>query len=135
MNQNHGTPGLGAILLCLLLAAPCAHAERVKDLASVGGVRDNQLVGYGLVVGLDGSGDQTSQTPFTVQSLKNMLAQFGITVPPGVTIQLKNVAAVSIHAELSPFAAVDAAYPTELTRPCRSMPSCRRSRSPARRST
>ncbi|HLT92455.1 MAG TPA: flagellar basal body P-ring protein FlgI, partial [Woeseiaceae bacterium] len=104
MNRNHGTPGLFPILLCLLLAVPCAHAERVKDLASVGGVRDNQLVGYGLVVGLDGSGDQTSQTPFTVQSLKNMLAQFGVTVPPGVNLQLKNVAAVSIHAELPPFA-------------------------------
>lgn len=81
-----------------------AFAERVKDLASVAGVRNNQLVGYGLVVGLAGSGDQTSQTPFTVQSLKNMLQQFGITVPPGVNLQLKNVAAVSIHADLPPFA-------------------------------
>jgi flagellar P-ring protein precursor FlgI len=81
-----------------------AFAERVKDLASVAGVRNNQLVGYGLVVGLDGSGDQTSQTPFTIQSMKNMLQQFGITVPPGVNLQLKNVAAVSIHADLPPFA-------------------------------
>ncbi|MEX2257905.1 MAG: flagellar basal body P-ring protein FlgI [Woeseia sp.] len=81
-----------------------ALADRVKDLASVAGVRHNQLVGYGLVVGLDGSGDQTSQTPFTVQSVKNMLTQFGITVPPGVNLQLKNVAAVSIHADLPPFA-------------------------------
>ena len=56
-----------------------ASAERVKDLASVAGVRVNQLVGYGLVVGLDGTGDQTSQAPFTVQSLKNMLAQLGVT--------------------------------------------------------
>ncbi|HLT92259.1 MAG TPA: flagellar basal body P-ring protein FlgI [Woeseiaceae bacterium] len=94
--------GWGA-LLALVLAQPAA-AERVKDLASVAGVRSNQLVGYGLVVGLDGSGDQTSQTPFTVQSLKNMLTQFGITVPPGVNLQLKNVAAVSVHAELPPFA-------------------------------
>lgn len=84
--------------------AQSAMAERVKDLASVAGVRSNQLVGYGLVVGLDGSGDQTSQTAFTVQSLKNMLTQFGITVPPGVNLQLKNVAAVSIHADLPPFA-------------------------------
>ncbi|MFM7626698.1 MAG: flagellar basal body P-ring protein FlgI, partial [Gammaproteobacteria bacterium] len=60
-----------------VLAAP-ARAERVKDLASVAGVRTNQLVGYGLVVGLDGTGDQTSQAPFTIQSIKNMLAQFGI---------------------------------------------------------
>jgi flagellar P-ring protein precursor FlgI len=81
-----------------------ALADRVKDLASVAGVRNNQLVGYGLVVGLDGSGDQTSQTPFTVQSIKNMLSQFGITVPPGVNLQLKNVAAVSIHGDLPPFA-------------------------------
>ena len=81
-----------------------AQAERIKDLASVAGVRSNQLVGYGLVVGLDGTGDQTSQAPFTVQSLKNMLAQFGITVPPDVNPQLRNVAAVSVHADLPPFA-------------------------------
>ena len=56
-----------------------AHAERVKDLATVGGVRSNQLVGYGLVVGLDGTGDQTTQAPFTAQSIKNMLARFGVS--------------------------------------------------------
>jgi flagellar P-ring protein precursor FlgI len=61
------------------------------------------LTGYGLVVGLDGTGDQTSQTPFTVQSVVNMLTQFGITVPPGTNLQLKNVAAVSIHADLPAF--------------------------------
>lgn len=87
-----------------IVLAPTAAADRVKDLASVGGVRTNQLVGYGLVVGLDGSGDQTQQTPFTVQSLKSMLAQFGITLPPDVNPQLKNVAAVSVQAELPPFA-------------------------------
>ena len=81
-----------------------AHAERVKDLASVAGVRSNPLVGYGLVVGLDGTGDQTSQAPFTVQSLKAMLNQLGVTVPPGVNPQLKNVAAVAINADLPPFA-------------------------------
>jgi len=81
-----------------------AHADRVKDLASVAGVRDNQLVGYGLVVGLDGSGDQTTQAPFTVQGIVNMLTQFGVTVPPGTRMQLKNVAAVTIHAELPAFA-------------------------------
>ncbi|MFZ2209232.1 MAG: flagellar basal body P-ring protein FlgI [Porticoccaceae bacterium] len=80
------------------------HAERVKDIAMVGGVRSNQLIGYGLVVGLDGSGDQTSQTPFTVQSLKSMLVQYGITLPDNVKPQLKNVAAVSIQAELPAFA-------------------------------
>lgn len=89
--------------LSLVSVVP-AHAERVKDMASVAGVRSNQLVGYGLVVGLDGTGDQTSQTPFTVQSIKNMLNQFGITVPPNVNPQLKNVAAVSVSATLPPFA-------------------------------
>jgi len=81
-----------------------AWAERVKDLAQVAGVRDNQLVGYGLVVGLDGTGDQTSQTPFTVQSLKSMLNQLGVTIPPFVNLQLKNVAAAMVHATLPPFA-------------------------------
>ncbi|MDJ0750709.1 MAG: flagellar basal body P-ring protein FlgI [Woeseiaceae bacterium] len=79
-------------------------ADRVKDLASVAGVRDNQLAGYGLVVGLNGTGDQTTQTPFTVQSIVNMLVQFGVTIPPGTSMQLKNVAAVTVHAELPPFA-------------------------------
>jgi len=87
----------------LLMLSSNVFAERVKDLADIAGVRSNQLVGYGLVVGLDGTGDQTSQTPFTVQSLKSMLAQFGITLPPNVTPQLKNVAAVSIQAVLPPF--------------------------------
>ena len=87
----------------LLLSASIADAERIKDLAQIQGVRTNQLVGYGLVVGLDGTGDQTSQAPFTVQSLNNMLAQFGVTIPPNVTPQLKNVAAVAVHAVLPAF--------------------------------
>lgn len=86
-----------------LLYSTISYAERVKDLAGIAGVRSNQLVGYGLVVGLDGSGDQTSQTPFTVQSLKSMLARYGIVVPENVNPQLKNVAAVSVHADLPPF--------------------------------
>jgi flagellar P-ring protein precursor FlgI len=81
-------------------------AERIKDITSIKGVRSNQLVGYGLVVGLDGSGDQTSQTPFTVQSLKNMLSQYGITLPPDVNPKVKNIAAVSVHADLPPFAKI-----------------------------
>jgi len=81
-----------------------AKAERIKDIASISGVRSNQLVGYGLVVGLDGTGDQTSQAPFTVQSLKSMLGQFGIVMPPGVNPQLKNVAAVSVSTDLPAFA-------------------------------
>lgn len=90
-------------VLLLLLFSGGAFAERVKDLASVAGVRTNQLTGYGLVVGLDGSGDQTVQTPFTVQSIINMLTQFGVTIPPGTNLQLKNVAAVTVHTELPPF--------------------------------
>ncbi|WP_273527107.1 flagellar basal body P-ring protein FlgI [Pseudomonas sp.] len=92
------------VLLGLLGLAMTAQAERLKDVATINGVRANQLVGYGLVVGLNGSGDQTTQTPFTVQTFNNMLAQFGIKVPVGGNVQLKNVAAVSIHAELPPFA-------------------------------
>ncbi|MFQ5469342.1 MAG: flagellar basal body P-ring protein FlgI [Gammaproteobacteria bacterium] len=93
-----------AILVFLIFFSASAFSERIKDLASVAGVRSNQLVGYGLVVGLDGTGDQTSQTPFTVQSLKSMLSQFGITLPPDISPQVKNVAAVTVHADLPPFA-------------------------------
>ncbi|MDZ4349161.1 MAG: flagellar basal body P-ring protein FlgI [Xanthomonadaceae bacterium] len=93
-----------ALLLVLLALSQPALAERIKDLASVAGVRGNPLVGYGLVVGLDGTGDQTSQAPFTVQSLRNMLTELGVTVPPNVNPQLKNVAAVAVHAELPAFA-------------------------------
>ncbi|WZB73002.1 flagellar basal body P-ring protein FlgI [Achromobacter xylosoxidans] len=73
-------------------------------MASIQGVRGNQLIGYGLVVGLDGSGDQVRQTPFTQQSLTNMLSQLGITVPAGSNMQLKNVAAVMVTATLPAFA-------------------------------
>jgi len=97
------TPTLPMCLLLGAIAASPIHAERIKDMAQVQGVRTNQLIGYGLVVGLNGTGDQTSQAPFTVQSLTNMLAQLGVTVPPNVTPQLKNVAAVSVHAVLPPF--------------------------------
>ncbi len=88
----------------LLAGAGAAQAERLKDLASIQGVRGNQLIGYGLVVGLDGSGDQVRQTPFTQQSLTNMLSQLGITVPAGSNMQLKNVAAVMVTATLPAFA-------------------------------
>ena len=91
------------LLACFLIALP-SRAERLKDLASIQGVRDNPLIGYGLMVGLDGSGDQTMQTPFTTQSLNNMLGQLGVTVPPGTNMQLKNVAAVMVTATLPPFA-------------------------------
>jgi flagellar P-ring protein precursor FlgI len=90
-------------LLAVALAASTADAERIKDLASIQGVRANQLLGYGLVVGLDGSGDQTTQTPFTVQSIINMLTQLGVNLPPGTSLQLKNVAAVMVTATLPAF--------------------------------
>jgi flagellar P-ring protein precursor FlgI len=81
-----------------------AHAERIKDLTSISGVRSNQLVGYGLVVGLDGTGDRTTQAPFTSQSLINMLQRLGVAIPPGTNLQLSNIAAVTVHAEIPPFA-------------------------------
>jgi flagellar P-ring protein precursor FlgI len=100
MSRKRINPVLAALLLLVAVNVP---AERIKDLASIGGVRTNQLVGYGLVVGLDGTGDQTSQTQFTVQSLKSMLAQLGVVIPPNVNLQTKNTAAVMLHAELPPF--------------------------------
>lgn len=92
---------VGAV--CMAIAG-VAHGERIKDLASIQGVRANQLIGYGLVVGLDGSGDQVRQTPFTQQSLTNMLSQLGVTVPQGTNMQVKNVAAVIVTARLPAFA-------------------------------
>ncbi|OKV21651.1 flagellar basal body L-ring protein [Escherichia coli] len=92
---------LSALILLLVITA--AQAERIRDLTSVQGVRQNSLIGYGLVVGLDGTGDQTTQTPFTTQTLNNMLSQLGITVPTGTNMQLKNVAAVMVTASLPPF--------------------------------
>ncbi len=91
------------LLLILLLLPALAFAERLKDLVSIQGVRSNPLIGYGLVVGLDGSGDRTTQTPFTTQSLATMLRQLGVAMPPGANPQLKNVAAVAVHAELPAF--------------------------------
>jgi len=99
-------PLLCTITMALLfgVVAPPGHTARLKEIATVAGVRDNQLVGYGLVIGLDGTGDQTTQTPFTVQSTLNMLRNLGVTLPPGTRLQLKNVAAVMVTAELPPFA-------------------------------
>jgi flagellar P-ring protein precursor FlgI len=102
MSRLVGALVVGA--LSLVLAAAPAHAARIKDLATLQGVRSNQLVGYGLVVGLDGTGDQTTQTPFTTQSLMSMLSNLGINVPPGTRLQLKNVAAVMVTASLPAFA-------------------------------
>ena len=88
----------------LAAAAPTAHAVRIKEVATVQGVRSNQLVGYGLIVGLDGTGDQTTQTPFTTQGLNAMLQQLGVTIPQGTGMQLKNVASVLVTATLPAFA-------------------------------
>lgn len=97
---------LSRLVLCvtMLALAPLAQAERLKDLANIAGVRQNQLSGYGIVVGLDGTGDQTSQTPFTVQSIRAMLQQKGVNLPAGMQLQLKNVAAVMVTSSLPAFA-------------------------------
>ncbi len=92
------------IILNAILNSHYAFAERLKDLANIQGVRDNQLIGYGIVVGLDGTGDQTTQTPFTVQSIISMMQQMGVNLPAGTTLQLKNVAAVMVTSNLPPFA-------------------------------
>ncbi len=94
------------LVLSMALCPALAGAVRIKEVAAVQGVRSNQLVGYGLVVGLDGTGDQTTQTPFTTQSLNAMLQQLGVTVPPGTSMQLRNVAAVLVTAQLPPFAKI-----------------------------
>jgi flagellar P-ring protein precursor FlgI len=92
------------LILLGLFCATGATGERIKDLANIQGVRGNPLIGYGIVVGLDGSGDQTTQTPFTVQSIINMLTQLGVNLPPGTNLQLKNVAAVVVTGTLPAFA-------------------------------
>jgi flagellar P-ring protein FlgI len=84
-------------------ALPAAASVRVMDVANVQGARSNQLLGYGLVVGLDGTGDQTTQAPFTTQSVTAMLQQMGVTLPPGVNMQLRNVATVLVTAQLPAF--------------------------------
>jgi flagellar P-ring protein precursor FlgI len=100
-----------AVVLAFLAAssalwwpAPADAAVRVKEVAAVQGVRSNPLLGYGLVVGLDGTGDQATQTPFTTQSLAALLQQMGVTLPQGVAMQPKNVAAVLVTAQLPAFA-------------------------------
>jgi flagellar P-ring protein precursor FlgI len=95
---------LALMVAILVLVAQPARAQRIKDIAAFQGARQNQLVGYGLAVGLDGTGDQTTQTPFTVQSIASMLSQMGVNLPPGTNLQLKNVAAVMVTASLPAFA-------------------------------
>jgi len=100
--RNRGVVSI-FIVVVMLLQSELVVAERIKDLVTFNGVRSNQLIGYGLVVGLDGSGDQTTQTPFTIQAVKNMLAKLGVVITGIRDPQLKNVAAVMVHAELPPF--------------------------------
>lgn len=93
---------LAVLVLGLLSGAFQAYSERVKDVATLAGVRDNQLVGYGLVVGLSGTGDRTGTT-YTEQSFRNMLLQLGINIPPGTKLNSKNIAAVMVTANLTSF--------------------------------
>ncbi|MGQ3892627.1 flagellar basal body P-ring protein FlgI [Legionella sp. CNM-4043-24] len=90
----------------VVLSLSVAQAARIKDITTLGGVRDNQLIGYGLVVGLDGTGDRSAQAPFTDQTFRNMLQQFGIRLPEGRNVQLRNVAAVAVSATLPPFSRI-----------------------------
>ena len=93
-----------ALLTALALAASAAFAEpRVKDVARVLGIRDNSLYGYGLVIGLNGTGDKSTSSPFTPQAIASMLLRLGIAVPVD-RLDGKNVAAVIVTAKLPPFA-------------------------------
>ncbi len=94
------------LILVMGLMVSYGHATRIKDITSLSGVRDNQLIGYGLVVGLDGTGDRTAQAPFTDQSFRNMILDFGIRLPKQKNFQLRNVAAVAVSATLPPFARI-----------------------------
>ena len=102
MDRKHAFSWL--MVLVLLLTAQPVAAERVKDLASISGVRGNQLIGYGIVVGLNGTGDKDTDSPYTLNSLKNMLSQLGVQIPANAKIKPKNAAAVVVHAELPAFA-------------------------------
>src|SRR5947209_20635613 len=98
---------IGRILVAAFgLLAACASAanatSRIKDLANIEGVRQNQLIGYGLVVGLNGSGDTLNNMPFTKQSLQAMLERMGVNIR-GATIRTGNVAAVMVTGNLPPF--------------------------------
>lgn len=115
--QTHAQEGTGQqqllkalVLVCLtlfgLLFGASAQAGRIKEIASIEGVRSNQLTGFGLIVGLDGTGDQTTQMPYTTQGLSNYLRQLGMTLPTAqlAQLQMKNVAAVLVTAQLPAFA-------------------------------
>ena len=100
--KRSSLPVLTALLMTgqFLFLSPAAAQQRIKEIAAVAGERSNQLIGYGLVVGLDGSGDQTTQSPFTLQSTLAMLQSLGVAIPPGVSAQTRNIAAVMVTSEL-----------------------------------
>lgn len=91
------------LFIILTFFAVTGFAERLKDIASIAGVRENQLVGYGLVVGLTGTGDATNKAPFTSQSFSNMMRRLNIRIPENARLDLRNVAAVAVSAKLPPF--------------------------------
>lgn len=95
---------VGMALFLALIGFQQANAAKLRDISAISGVRSNQLIGYGLVVGLDGSGDQTTQTPFTIQTTISLLQALGVTLPPGQRMQLRNTAAVMVTASLPSFA-------------------------------
>ena len=103
MTTLHNFQRFGLAWVFCIAALPAAASVRVMDVANVQGARSNQLLGYGLVVGLDGTGDQTTQAPFTTQSVTAMLQQMGVTLPPGVNMQLRNVATVLVTTQLPAF--------------------------------
>jgi flagellar P-ring protein precursor FlgI len=112
MNKRLQISGLLIMILCLILVVasgifliPDANAVRIKDIADIKGVRQNQLVGYGLVVGLEGTGD-SDDSMFTIQSLASLLEKMGVTVQPKDIDDVENVAAVMVTADLPPFAAL-----------------------------
>lgn len=98
---KHAADIICVMFFASLMFVQPAHAERLKDLATIQGVRNNQLIGYGLVVGLDGTGDST---PFTIQSTISMMKQMGVNLPAGTNVQTKNVASVIITSSLPAFA-------------------------------
>jgi flagellar P-ring protein precursor FlgI len=91
------------VVVWFCFQATVVRAERLKDITHVAGVRANQLLGYGLVIGLNGTGDTTNSAPFTEQSIKSLISRLGVTIPGKARVAIKNVAAVIIHAELPPF--------------------------------
>ncbi|XBC39039.1 MAG: flagellar basal body P-ring protein FlgI [Buchnera aphidicola (Nurudea shiraii)] len=94
---------LKCIFVTFLLMSTNIYADKIRDLATIQGIRENQLIGYGLIAGLNGTGDDTNHSPYTVQTLKNMLNQLGIDFSIEKNMQLKNIASVIVTAKYSNF--------------------------------